>query len=58
MVCLLVDVEVLLGVDIYESTTAKYIKYSARPNLGVWWGGWRRLFVEADYDGGGGIGIV
>jgi hypothetical protein len=40
---LLIDVVVLLGVDICESTTGEYIKYSVSPNKG--WG---------DVDGGGG----
>jgi hypothetical protein len=43
VVCLLVDVVVLFGVDIYESSTGEYIKYSASPNLRVWWSGWWRL---------------
>jgi hypothetical protein len=40
---LLIDVVVLHGVDICESTTGEYIKYSVSPNKG--WG---------DVDGGGG----
>jgi hypothetical protein len=34
VVRLLVDVEVLLRVDICESSTGEYIEYSASPNLG------------------------
>jgi hypothetical protein len=34
VVRLLIDVIVLLGVNIYESTTDEYIKYSASPNKG------------------------
>jgi hypothetical protein len=33
VVCLLVDVVVLFGVDICESSTGEYIEYSASPNL-------------------------
>jgi hypothetical protein len=43
VVRLLVDVVVLLGVDICESTTGEYTKYSASPNKG-----------HGDVDGGGG----
>jgi hypothetical protein len=43
VVRLLVDVIVLLGVDICESTTGEYMKYSASPNKGY-----------GDVDGGDG----
>jgi hypothetical protein len=33
VICLLVDLEVLFRVDIYESSTGEYIKYSTSPNL-------------------------
>jgi hypothetical protein len=34
VILLLLDLEVLFRVDIYESSTGEYIKYSASPNLG------------------------
>jgi hypothetical protein len=35
VVRILVDVVIFLRVDICESTTGEYIKYTASPNLGV-----------------------
>ena len=53
MVRLLIDVVVLFGVDICESSTNEYIEYSVSPKLGWRLGGWQRLYVEVVYAGGG-----